>query len=381
VQGIFYRRNNILFRRTFSMKIIAFEEHYGLPAIYDAALKANDPYGLVLETLKKAGHFPNDPKTGFPAGIFDLGEGRIAAMDEAGIDVQILSYATPSAERLDPSLSRDMTRQANDAVAGVVSKYPDRFLGFATLPMLDPAAAARELERTVRDLGFVGALINGHVNGRYLDDKFFWPVFESAEALGVPIYMHIQMPPKPVVDAYYGGFAPEVSAFLSIAGAGWHIDNGIHCLRLILGGVFDRFPKLQIIVGHHLEILSWTAWRADYGFPLGKNGGLKRTIKEYLRENFYGGILAGEYMNQEPGAMDKSWSLSYQAYLGMVNTVGIDRVVFTADHPYGSMKAARQFFDQMPINVNDKEKIGHLNAERLLGLDQNERKSGVRRVA
>ena len=102
--------------------------------------------------------------------------------------------------------------------------------------MLDPAAAARELERTVRDLGFVGAMLNGHVNGRYLDDKFFWPVFECAEALGVPIYMHIQIPPKPVVDAYYGGFAPEVSAFLSIAGSGWHIDNGVHCLRLILGG-------------------------------------------------------------------------------------------------------------------------------------------------
>jgi uncharacterized protein len=234
--------------------------------------------------------------------------------------------------------------------------------------MLDPAAAARELERTVRDLRFVGAMINGHVNGRYLDDKFFWPVFECAEALGVPIYLHIQIPPKPVVDAYYGGFAPEVSAFLPIAGSGWHIDNGVHCLRLILGGVFDRFPALQIIVGHNLEILSWMAWRADYSFPLNKNGGLKRTIKEYIRENFYGGILAGEYVGQEPGAIDKSWSPSYQAYFGMANTIGVDRVLFTTDYPYGDMKAARQYFDQMPINVNDKEKIAHLNAERLLGL-------------
>jgi predicted TIM-barrel fold metal-dependent hydrolase len=360
------------------MKIIALEEHYGLPVIHDAALKANDPYALVLETLKKAGHFPDDPKTGFPAGIYDLGEGRIAGMDAAGIDVAVLSYATPSVERLEPSLARDLARQANDTLAAAISKFPDRLLGFATLPMLDPAAAARELERTVRELGFVGAMINGHVNGRYLDDKFFWPVFECAEALRVPIYLHIQVPPKPVVDAYYSGFAPEVSAFLSIAGSGWHIDNGVHCLRLILGGVFDRFPKLQIIVGHHLEILSWTTWRADYGFPPKKNGGLKRSIKEYMRENFYGGILAGEYLNQESGAMDKSWSLSYQAYLGMVNTVGIDRVVFTADHPYGSMKAARQFFDQMPINVNEKEKIAHLNAERLLGLGQ---KEGSRAVA
>jgi uncharacterized protein len=363
------------------LKIIAFEEHYGLPAIYGAAKKANDPYAQVLEAMRKSGQFADDSKTGFPAGIYDLGEGRIAAMDDAGIDLQILSYATPSAERLEPSLAGELTRQANDTLAAAVSKYPDRFLGFATLPMLDPAAAARELERTVRDLGFVGALINGHVNGRYLDDKFFWPVFESAEALGVPIYLHIQVPPKPVVDAYYGGFAPEVSTFLSIAGGGWHIDNGVHCVRSILGGVFDRFPTLQIIVGHHLEILSWMAWRADYGFPIKKNGGLKRTIKEYLRENFYGRILAGEFAGQEPGAIDRSWSLSYQAYLGMVNTVSIDRVIFTADHPYGSMKAARQFFDQMPINANDKDKIAHLNAERLLGLGQNERRPGRRAAA
>src|SRR5580693_9061455 len=350
------------------MKIIAFEEHYELPVIHEAALRANDPYAQVLETLKKAGHFPDDPKTGFPAGIYDLGEGRIAAMDAAGIDVQILSYATPSVERLEPSLARELARQANDTLASTISKHPDRFFGFATLPMLDPTAAARELERTVRDLRFVGAMINGHVHGRYLDDKFFWPVFECAESLDVPIYLHPQMPPKPVVDACYGGFAPAVSTFLSIAGAGWHIDTGIHGIRLILGGVFDRFPALQIIVGHNFEILSWTGWRADYGFPPGKNGGLKRTIKEYLRENFYGGILPGEYVNQEPGAMDKSWSLAYQAYLSLANTVGIDRVLFTADHPYGNMKAAQQFFEQLPINVDDKEKIAHLNAERLLGL-------------
>ena len=152
---------------------------------------------------------------------------------------------TPSAERLEPSVSRELTRQANDAVAAAVCKYPDRFLGFATLPLLDPPAATRELERTVCDLGFVGALINGHVNGRYLDDKFFWPVFECAGALGVPIYLHPQVPPKPVVDTYYGGFAPEVSAFLSVAGAGWHIETGIHALRLILGGYSTGFLRCR----------------------------------------------------------------------------------------------------------------------------------------
>jgi uncharacterized protein len=357
-------------REEFAMKIIAFEEHFKLPSIHQANKKVNDPVEQAYDTISKSGHFVHDPKTGFPAGIYDLGEGRIAAMDEAGIDVQILSHTVPSTENLEPSLARELSTQANDAMAAAISKYPDRFLGFATLPMRDPAAAVRELERAVRDLHFVGALINGHVNGRYLDDKFFWPVFECAEALGVPIYLHPQIPPKPVVDAYYSGFAPEVSAFLSIAGLGWHIDTGIHSVRLILGGVFDRFPALQIIVGHHFEALSYMAWRTDYSFPLNKNGGLKRTIKEYLRENFYGGVLAGEYPDQKPGAMDESWSLSYHAYLGMANTVGIDRVLFTTDYPYGSMKAARPFFNHMPINANDREKIAHLNAERLLGLGQ-----------
>ncbi|HYB35539.1 MAG TPA: amidohydrolase family protein [Mycobacterium sp.] len=345
------------------MEIIGFEEHYMFPAISEANL--NNP---LFDVLRQAGPFGDmDPQGGFPTGIYDLGEGRIAAMDAAGIDVQILSNV-PGAEHAEPSLAVELARQANDTVAAAVAKHPDRFLGFATLPMGDPAAAARELERAVRDRGFVGALINGHINGRYLDDKFFWPVFECAETLGVPIYLHPTVPPQPVIDAYYSGFDPAVSAMLSIAGVGWHIDTGIHCIRLILGGVFDRFPRLQIIVGHQFEALSWMAWRADYSFPLNRNGGLKRTIKEYFRENFYGGILAGEYADQPPGAMDPSWSLSYNAYLGMVNVIGIDRIVFTTDYPFGNIKAARQFFDQMPINPADKEKIAHLNAERLLRL-------------
>ena len=152
---------------------------------------------LAYDAMSKSGRLVEDAKTGFPAGIYDLGEGiGSALMDDAGIDVQILSHTVPGTENLEPSLASGLSRQANDAVAAAISNYPDRFLGFAALPMRDPAAAARELERTVRDLHFVGALINGNVNGRYLDDEFFWPVFECAEALGVPIYLHPQIPPK-----------------------------------------------------------------------------------------------------------------------------------------------------------------------------------------
>jgi predicted TIM-barrel fold metal-dependent hydrolase len=345
------------------MKIISLEEHYSLPAIA-ALVKPDDPYVSMKEAVAKSGFVKNGPQGEWPPGIFDLGASRIADMDEAGIDVQILSHTYPAVETVEPSLAVDLAAQANDAVAGAIDNYPDRLRGFATLPMLDPEAAARELERAVRQLGFVGALINGHVNGRFLDDKFFWPVFECAEALGVPIYLHPTFPPQAVIDAYYGGFAPGVNWEFATAGGGWHIDAGIHCMRLILGGVFDQFPKLQIITGHQFQTLSWWAWRADHAFSL-KQSGLKRTIKEYLRENFYGGILPGEFIGQTAGEMDSGWSNANNAYQAMVNVIGIDRIVFTTDYPYGNMNAARQFFDQMPISQPDKEKISHLNVERL----------------
>jgi predicted TIM-barrel fold metal-dependent hydrolase len=341
------------------MKIIAFEEHYTLPAIADA--HPNSPRKL-FDVSRGGSGWP-------PPGIEDLGEGRIAAMDAAGIDVQILSNV-PGVEAVELPQAVELARQANDAVVAAATEHPDRFLGFATLPMRDPDAAVAELERTVRDHGFVGALINGHVDGRYLDDPFFWPVFESAEALDVPIYLHPTVPPRAVIDAYYMGLVPAVSAKLAVAGLGWHIDTGIHCVRLILGGVFDRFPKLQVIVGHHFEALSWMAWRTDYSFPP-EESGLKRTIKEYLRENFYGGILAGEFAGMQPGATDPTWSLSFNAYQAMANVIGVDRVVFTADYPFANMEAGRRFLEQMPIPPVDREKIAHVNAERLLRLSNN----------
>jgi hypothetical protein len=350
------------------MKVIAFEEHYKTPAIAQAN-KAN-PIELIYDKWHSLGRFPGDPSEGIPHGIYNLGDKRIAEMDAAGIDIQILSHTVPGPEELEPSLAIELARQANDAAHAAIKQYPDRFRGFATLPMRDPKAAVQELERCVRKLGFVGALINGHVNGRYLDDEFFWPVFECAEHLNVPIYLHPNRPPQPVVSNYYDGFNPIVSGFLALAGVGWHVDTGLHCIRLILRGLFDRFPRLQIIVGHHFELLSWIAWRSTYAFTP-KDTGLKRWIMDYLRENFYGGILAGDFGDQVPGKIDPTYSLAFNAYSAMVNLIGIDRVVFTTDYPYGGMVAARRFFDQMPISPMDKEKIGHLNAKRLLGLEMN----------
>ena len=175
----------------------------------------------------------------------DIGDKRIAEMDAAGIDMQVLSLNAPGVEQAEVADQLAVSREANDFLADAVKKHPTRFAGFASLPIAAPDKAAEELERTVKKQNFKGALINGHSRGRYLDDKFFWPILECAVALNVPIYLHPTVPPKPVVDAWYGGFAPEVTAWVSASGWGWHIETAVHLIRMILGGVFDRFPNCR----------------------------------------------------------------------------------------------------------------------------------------
>ncbi len=175
--------------------------------------------------------------------LSDIGEKRIAEMNEAKIDVQVLSLTSPGVEQLRGEDAVKLARDSNETLAEALEHYPTRLAGFAAIPTPVPDKAAEELERTVREYDFKGALINGHCGGRYLDDKFFWPIFERAEQLHVPIYLHPTRPPDPVVQAYYvGNFAPEVTMGLSIAAWGWHIETAVHVIRIILGGVFDRVP-------------------------------------------------------------------------------------------------------------------------------------------
>jgi uncharacterized protein len=221
------------------------------------------------------------------------------------------------------------------------------------LPTAAPEAAADELERTVRDHGFKGALINGHTRGRYLDDEFFWPILERAEALGVPIYLHPTPPPRPVIEASYtGNYAPGVTAGLATAAWGWHIETAIHALRLILSGAFDRYPNLQLVVGHMGETLPFMLPRIDLALPTEMTK-LDRPIGAYLRENLhytFGGF---------------NW---VQAFLDLLLQVGVERIMFSADYPYASMDEARDFLDGLPVSPADREKIAHGNAEHLLGL-------------
>jgi uncharacterized protein len=284
--------------------------------------------------------------------LLDLGERRIANMDSAGIDVQILSLTAPGVEQLERGEAASMARETNDLLAEAISRHPARLAGFATIPTPDPQTAAGELERAIRDLSFNGAVINGHVRGRYLDDLFFAPILERAEALGVPIYLHPTPPPRPVFETYYAGFAPEISARFSTAGWGWHIETATHVLRMILGGVFDRHPKLQIIIEHMGEGLPFMLARLDRTLApsLTKLG---RPLAAYLRENIH---YTFSGFNFTP------------TFLDLLLEVGGDRIMFSADYPYASMDEGRQFLDHLPVAPADRERIAHGNAERLLGL-------------
>jgi predicted TIM-barrel fold metal-dependent hydrolase len=323
------------------MRTITVEEHYASPGFLDGpgrelkaqALKFGPAAAKLFEQL------------------CDVGEKRIAEMDGARIDVQVLSLTSPGTEQLEAAHVMALARETNDFLADAIEKNPTRFAGLAALPTVIPDKAAEELQRMVCEHGFKGAIINGHCRGRYLDDKFFWPILERAEALNVPIYLHPTQPPKPVIEASYGGFSPIVTDLLAGAGWGWHIETAIHVIRLILGGAFDKYPKLQIVIGHMGETLPFMLQRLDV-MPMAMTK-LKRPMSAYLTENVH---YTFSGFNFTP------------TFLDLVLHVGVERIMFSADHPYASMAQARAFLDQLPVSPVDRARIAHGNAETLFGL-------------
>src|SRR5580698_128518 len=235
------------------MRIVTLEEHFIAPSL----VRRINP-----EAIAKRG-FP--PGFGAPLErqLADLDALRIAEMDEAGITVQVLSASGPGADLLDGAEGIAFARDVNDILGKTVAAHPDRLAGFAHLPVRSPQAAADELERSVRDLGFCGALINGVTEGRFLDDARFDPILARAEQLDVPIYLHPNLPPPAVRDAYYAGL-PGLSGFrLATASWGWHSEVAIHILRLVVSGTLDRHPKLKLIIGHMGEGLPAMLVRTD----------------------------------------------------------------------------------------------------------------------
>lgn len=325
------------------MKIITFEEHYADEAITKASK------GVMLQQAPYLAQ-SNLPS---PAGLTDLGTGRLADMDKNGIDMQVLSSSN-APQFLPPAEAVPLCMAANDQLAAAVQAHPDRFAAFALLPMCDPEAAAAELERTVTQLHFKGALITGRPSGEavFLDDPRYGPVFAMAEKWQVPVYIHPGVPAREVQQVYYNRLDPVVSALLSVFGWGWHAEAGIQVVRMILAGVFDKYPNLQLISGHWGEMVPFFLARLDATLPKATTG-LQRTITEYYRSNVY---------------VTPSGMFTLPHFLFIVEVLGADRILYSVDYPYLKNEGARAFLENAPISQEDKEKIANGNAVRLLGL-------------
>jgi predicted TIM-barrel fold metal-dependent hydrolase len=321
------------------MRTITLEEHISTPEFLQAMAKVW-PGNPVIDMWQAQ----RDK-------LFDVGKDRIADMDAAGIDVQVLSLSG-SLDRLDPAFATALARDTNDKLALAVQAHPDRFAAFATLALQEPEMAALEFERCVRKLGFKGALVNGTSDGLFLDHPRFTPLFETAQALDVPIYLHPAPPPEEVRKVYFSGLPPNPGFVLSTAGWGWHAETGLHCLRLIVSGLFDRFPRLKIIIGHMGEALPFYIARAD-AFLSRSAAHLKRGIAEYFHEHFY---------------ITTSGCFSLPPFLCALQVAGADRILFSVDYPYDSNAAGRAFLNALPISAEDRAKISHGSAERLLKL-------------
>jgi uncharacterized protein len=329
------------------MKIIALEEHFRMATIEEAVRRYMPPdqYDQALDT-------PVGTNAPLASQLQDLGAGRLQHMDATGIDVQVLSYGSPGTQVLPAAEAVPLAREANDQLAAAIAAHPDRFAGFATLPTPDPPAAASEFERAVRQLGFVGAMINGRTEDRFLDDPRFRPILEAAVALDVPIYLHPTIPSQAVQDAYYANLDPAVSTIFATSGWGWHLETGIHALRMILAGIFDRYPTVRLILGHWGEMIPYYLARVDAALtPLSKH--LQRQVADYFVQQVY---------------VTPSGLFTLPPFLLTLQIVGADRIMYSVDYPYIAGEQARTFLETAPISPADNEKIAHGNAEQVLKL-------------
>jgi uncharacterized protein len=324
------------------VRTIGLEEHAWTPDICE---------GLLTLAPELADESLNPDK--FGSRLFELGAGRIAHMDDAGIDMQVLSITTPGVQPLGRDMATQLAREANNQLAAVVDTNPERFAAFATLPIQDPSAAAHELERAVSELGLVGAMLFPRVGDLYLDDLSFDPIFDAANTLGVPLYLHPQIPPRGVRNAYYDGFPGRVDIVLATGGWGWHMDAGLAAIRLMLAGTFDRHPDLKLILGHWGEMVVFYLERIDMLSDAAPH--LQRRIADYVATNLY---------------ITPSGMFSYRMLMHALSVVGADHILFSTDYPFqfAPEGGARSFIDLAPISTEDKAKIGHSNAERLLRL-------------
>lgn len=286
--------------------------------------------------------------------LLDLGEQRIALMDEQGIQAQALSLTTPGVEQFEPEASLEHARLSNDVLAEALRRYPDRFIGLATLGPALPEESAEEVRRCVNELGFRGVNIMSHVGAEYLDDRRFWPIFEAAEELGVPVNLHPTIPHGSMLKPYLGyGWA------LPGPGLGFGHETAVHAMRLIYSGLFDKHPNLQLILGHFGEALPFWMYRIDFDFTkswlsAAHRPQIERKPSDYLKQNVWY-TSSGNFLNA--------------ALATCMLEVGADRIMFASDYPWERFEDAVEFLEQAPLADADRAKIASENARRLFNLE------------
>jgi uncharacterized protein len=342
------------------MKIICVEEHAIDPAISRAAqpaLTAEAPYFALIDSPNAASRPRNSHRptmVALPEAIelaTDIGEGRIKDMDEQGIQVQVVSWGSP-AQFAPAEQAVALTQAANNRLAEAIGANPDRLSGFAVLPWQDPVSAAAELDRSINALGLKGVLLLGRPGPTFLDDPKYEPVLQKLNDLNVPLYAHPGVPRREVQQVYYEGYSPEVTAQFSVTAWGWHHEAAIQVLRLILSGVFEKYPDLQLISGHWGEMIPFHLPRLDDMMPTTITG-LSRTITETYQAHVW---------------ITPSGLFDLPQFEFINRVIGSDRIIWSVDYPYLTLDGTREFLEKLPINKHDREKIAHVNAENLFSL-------------
>ena len=332
------------------MKRIATEEAFSIPEQMDAmraVLRKSDTYDpdlFLWDYLTRGGQLTDR--------LLDLEGERLRIMDEAGIDMQLLALTSTGVQMLDADRGTTLAALANDRLAEVIARHPRRFAGLCTVAPQDPARAAREIERSVRGLKLNGVMINSHTHGEYLDQPKFLPILEAAAALEVPLYIHPRSPAPSMAGAYR-------EYHLEHAIWGYAVEAGLHAVRLIMSGVFDRIPALRIVIGHMGENIPYALYRMDWMHEMTgrtkmmERPPLKLPPSEYFKRNF---TITTSGVN---------WTPALQFCIGVL---GVDRIMWAVDYPYQETTEAVQWLNEAGIADGHKERIFHANAERIFGI-------------
>ena len=328
------------------MRVVALEEHFNVPAL----IKRIDPGAISARGFRPRRTPASGPN---PLALLpEIGEQRLKSMDETGITVQVLSTAPPGPDLVPGADGVALARDINNHLAEAVARHPDRFAGFAVLPLASPDACAAELTRAVKELRFHGALVNGTTEGRFLDHPSYDGLLVAAVELDVPIYIHPHLPPPVVQQAYYSGLEEGAGRVLSTAAWGWHSETAIHLLRMVMAGTLDKHRKLKLIIGHMGEMLPMMLDRIDDVSAL-DIGHLQRPISRQILDQVW--ITTSGVFNAPP-------------FLAALQTFGIDRIMFSVDYPFAPNAPGRKFLSEVSLSPADMAKLTHGNADKLLKL-------------